>query len=886
MHQQAKSSFSPVAGPWRRPAYLSHLKQNKYYHHISTLFCHLSTKIQNQLTFLTLVLGQTARILGPRFFLVPISSWNLIHSWTMMNCQKKSSPELSKNLPTLSESGSTLFKQTTALLHPHRVPVMSFLWGLVLRSRKGWYPTSHCVAVSESRTWMELGRHLSVPRSNIIYGGKLWDRTLTQTKLPRRYSMVGILPSPQPIQIRGMQSQITPALCSIQSTCFTTCRRSWSLGLWSDLSPWRTFLSKSTEVLLARSLKLVRSGEGSWWIARNCLVELISLLILGHTETPPGNSRCPTRCPSLTPSSRLVRSSPDTRSSSGSSTCPDGIDKFNLTRPLSSTSQSVGRVKFIWTPVYLLAIGVPPLRHKGSSGQCAGFTGHNFHLTKARSMEDLLVRVHPIVSVETTSRNPTSMTLWALAPNRSPLITSALSWPSQTISALNSPLPPDTFLLRDRYVFVLDWSTTPTKTQYHSPRQNWRRWSNCCVTGSKNPRLQRGNWRPSPESCSTLVMCSLQAGSFSIGSWQQKEELLDVSETIEASISTWRKHFVKIFDGGWTLSSSGTVSRFLFTNLRTTLRWTLVPMAGGGTNRVSGLIIMVLISTFQFVLRSIYTISIYRTWNFSLTSLSHACGVPSCATNTSLSGRTMRPAFGWLKTVDLLMIDDSRWRAFTPSLKSNWSIGLNRRGSQQRTTGSQTPCPDPPQLNVASFGRISRVVSGPVQSNVQLHLKCSHFNILTGFYRDLAKKMRFVQSKAWAPNTYKALKSEWRTFRIYCGEAGITTLPIPECEICYFAIWLTSTGRIKTRASLAQYVSAIRTIHKMLRLKEIPTPSQYGPLDMILKGTRRIAQHRVKKSLPVTPLSLEISSIPHNHPFLVPHPTSTTLSWKFTSPSP
>ena len=113
--------------------------------------------------------------------------------------------------------------------------------------------------------------------------------------------------------------------------------------------------------------------------------------------------------------------------------------------------------------------------------------------------------------------------------------------------------------------------------------------------------------------------------------------------------------------------------------------------------------------------------------------------------------------------------------------------------------------------------------------------------------------MKYVQSKAWAPNTYKAIKSEWRTFKIYCGEAGITSLPIDHCEICYYAIWLSSTGRIKTKASMAQYVSAVRTVHKMLRLAEVPTPSQYGPLDMILKGTRRIAQHRIKKSLPVTP---------------------------------
>ena len=113
--------------------------------------------------------------------------------------------------------------------------------------------------------------------------------------------------------------------------------------------------------------------------------------------------------------------------------------------------------------------------------------------------------------------------------------------------------------------------------------------------------------------------------------------------------------------------------------------------------------------------------------------------------------------------------------------------------------------------------------------------------------------MRFVQQNAWAPNTLKALASEWKAFKIYCSLAGITHLPIPDHEICFFAQWLLSSGRVKTKASLAQYVSAVRTVCGMLKIPKVPTPSQYGPLDLILKGSRRLAQHRVKKSLPVSP---------------------------------
>ena len=213
----------------------------------------------------------------------------------------------------------------------------------------------------------------------------------------------------------------------------------------------------------------------------------------------------------------------------------------------------------------------------------------------------------------------------------------------------------------------------------------------------------------------------------------------------------------------------------------------------------------------------------------------------------------MRRVFIWQRMDVPPMIDALRWLASTPSPRLNWSTGPNQRGYPQKTTGLQTFCPGLVQLNVASFGRVLRQASGPVQSSAIYHLKCLTFNVLTGFFRDLARKMKYVQSKTWAPNTFKAISSQWRAFKIFSGLAGITHLPIPANVIFFFAMWLLSTGRVKSRGSLAQYVSAIRTVHKILRLEEVPMPSQYGPLDMIPKGTRRICQHRVKKSHPVTP---------------------------------
>ena len=133
-------------------------------------------------------------------------------------------------------------------------------------------------------------------------------------------------------------------------------------------------------------------------------------------------------------------------------------------------------------------------------------------------------------------------------------------------------------------------------------------------------------------------------------------------------------------------------------------------------------------------------------------------------------------------------------------------------------------------------------------------------------FSSLADQMSFIQQNAWAPNTIQALSSEWKVFKIFCALASIQFLPIAPWALCFFATWLISTGRVKTRGSLAQYISAVRTIHRTLLCEDcVPTPSQYGPLDLILKGVRRLAMHRTKKSLPVSPPILKnllLSTIP------------------------
>ena len=77
-------------------------------------------------------------------------------------------------------------------------------------------------------------------------------------------------------------------------------------------------------------------------------------------------------------------------------------------------------------------------------------------------------------------------------------------------------------------------------------------------------------------------------------------------------------------------------------------------------------------------------------------------------------------------------------------------------------------------------------------------------------------------------------------------------MPVDGYQLALYATWLVYSGRLKSADSVAQYVSAVRTLHRKHGLS-CPTPSEYGPLDQVIKGVRRLAQRPTRQSRPVTP---------------------------------
>ena len=116
--------------------------------------------------------------------------------------------------------------------------------------------------------------------------------------------------------------------------------------------------------------------------------------------------------------------------------------------------------------------------------------------------------------------------------------------------------------------------------------------------------------------------------------------------------------------------------------------------------------------------------------------------------------------------------------------------------------------------------------------------------------------MQWLMMNAWADSTKKALSTEYKAFKAYCRIANIWTLPVTGHQLAMYATWLLSSGRLKSTGSLQQYLSAVRTLHRRIGL-DCPTPKSYGPLDMVVRGSRRSAKRPVHRTLPVTPKILK-----------------------------
>ena len=86
----------------------------------------------------------------------------------------------------------------------------------------------------------------------------------------------------------------------------------------------------------------------------------------------------------------------------------------------------------------------------------------------------------------------------------------------------------------------------------------------------------------------------------------------------------------------------------------------------------------------------------------------------------------------------------------------------------------------------------------------------------------------------------------------FAEEMGIATFPPSPPEVRLYAAWLLLT-RCQKESSLRQYLSALRVYGKNLSPPAyIPSPSEFGPLQAVVDGARRLFPGPIKRSKPVT----------------------------------
>ena len=114
--------------------------------------------------------------------------------------------------------------------------------------------------------------------------------------------------------------------------------------------------------------------------------------------------------------------------------------------------------------------------------------------------------------------------------------------------------------------------------------------------------------------------------------------------------------------------------------------------------------------------------------------------------------------------------------------------------------------------------------------------------------------MRFLMSKAKAPNTSKSQQSMLKSWHRYAFKNQVS-LPVGGWHLTLYIVELAGEGKIKSADTLANYASAVRGYHKDLGMI-CPSPSEFGPLSRVIEGFRNTALRPTRKSLPITPAIL------------------------------
>lgn len=113
-------------------------------------------------------------------------------------------------------------------------------------------------------------------------------------------------------------------------------------------------------------------------------------------------------------------------------------------------------------------------------------------------------------------------------------------------------------------------------------------------------------------------------------------------------------------------------------------------------------------------------------------------------------------------------------------------------------------------------------------------------------------------NSAYAVGTRKNLKTQWKTFFLFCSFYELVPLPCSIENICLYCQFLSRS--FNSTDSIRNYVNGVKCLHLYLDLDFPHLNSFYFKL--FFKGLKRVNPHEVKSAFPISPnILLQFKSI-------------------------
>jgi hypothetical protein len=115
-------------------------------------------------------------------------------------------------------------------------------------------------------------------------------------------------------------------------------------------------------------------------------------------------------------------------------------------------------------------------------------------------------------------------------------------------------------------------------------------------------------------------------------------------------------------------------------------------------------------------------------------------------------------------------------------------------------------------------------------------------NVKTSSSNSIGGRILHLKKQAWANSTWKGMRTSLLAFFVFCFFYGFEPFPPTEFVLVRFAACLSLS--FQTSGAISTYISSVRSVFRFAFNQEPPTT---GPeLSLVLRGFRRIAQHRVQ----------------------------------------